>query len=128
MTRGTAVPVNDGNHPKRLFIGCISNQVIPHPHETQRAAGQVSPAVSLMREWNTTFEGLVNVRDYAVGGADAIGSDVFPNLIKIGLCPRVEIVPGHEPGFALRASLFSRSRAKTSSPGISFTLPLLRSS
>ena len=82
--------------------------------------------MALIREGHEVFERPVNVRNHTIGGVYAIGSDVASDLVKGGFGLGVKIVAGHEPDFALRASLFSRRRANTSSPGMSFTVPLCR--
>ena len=58
--------------------------------------------------------------------AGAVGGDVLPDVIEISFRFRVEVIAGHESGWARRAvSLFSRKRANTSSPGINFHFPAL---
>ena len=44
--------MQNGDYPKRLFIRRVGNQVVPHPFEAYRVAGEVRAAVSLMRKGN----------------------------------------------------------------------------
>ena len=69
-----------------------------------------------------------DIRNHAISGTGIFVGDVFPDLGKIDFGLWMEIVAGYAGGLNLRASLFSRNRAKTSSPGMSFTLPVLISS
>jgi hypothetical protein len=62
----------------------------------------------------------------SVGGVDVVLRDVLPNLVDICERVRMEVVAAHPPD--RRRSLFSRSFLNASSPPISFTPPLLRSS
>ena len=70
-------------HPERFFIGCVSDRVVAHPLEPHGPRGEVWPFMALIR--------------------DAIGSDVAPDLVKVGFGLGVKIVAGHVPDFALRA-------------------------
>ncbi len=92
--------------------------------------------MALVWERQQLIEGGQNICDHSAGGVE-VGIQIslgnkFPNLVKIKGSFRVEIVAGHlsrlEPDWERRAALFSRKRAKTSSPGMGFTLPLFKSS
>jgi hypothetical protein len=49
------------------------------------------------------------LRNHPVGDVEIIRADEFPNLVKVNVGFRVEIVSGHEPGCERRAAaLFSR--------------------
>src|SRR5437899_13069857 len=61
-----AVAVHDSNHPEWRFVRRIGYQVISHPFETQRAAGEVRTAVSLLRERHKAIEGSADVRSHAL--------------------------------------------------------------
>ena len=125
---GAATTVNDGYNPQRFFLGRIGNQIITYLNEAQRPGGEVGASVALTGERHKVIESFLDFGSYAVCGGRIIGGDVFRDFVKIGFRFRVKRIAGHEPGFTWRASLLARSRAKTSSPGMAFTLPLFRSS
>ena len=75
-----------------------------------------------------SFDGGQNLPDHPDGSIEIIRRDESPNLVEIVDGSGVKLVAGHESGWERRAALLSRKWAKTSSPGMGFTLPAFRSS
>jgi hypothetical protein len=67
-----------------------------------------------------------NIFRHSIGGRIVLRYEL-PNFIKVEVCLRVEVVPGREC-CERRAAHFALRRATTSSPEVSFALPLLMSS
>ncbi len=85
--------------------------------------------VALVWERHQGANGRENFGDHPIGGVKIVAADKFPNLVEVNTGFRVEVISGHEVGWDRRAAaLFSRKYVSTSSPGMSFTLPLFRSS
>ena len=124
---GIAPAMQDGNDPYRVFVGRVGNEVIVNADETQRAGCQIRTAVAPVMEGNKTADNIENIRYRPIGGVNIVLGYLIPNLIEVGKRFRVESVPAHA-GPVRRSSLFSRRRAKASSPSMGFTRPLFRSS
>src|ERR1022692_3441110 len=75
-----------------------------------------------------SFDGGQNLPDHPVGSIKTIRRDESPNLVEVVDRSGVKLVAGHESGWDRRAALLSRKWARTSSPGMGFTLPAFRSS
>ena len=73
------------------------------------------------------FNGCLDCIDHPVSGLKVVVGYEFPTSGKVNFGFRMQILAGHACS-ARRAALLARSLAKTSSPGIGFTLPLSRSS
>ena len=119
--------MHDGNNPQRLLVRLVSNKVIAHGRETQRAAGEVGAAVASVGNRNKRGNGRFNSIDQPVSSVRVILCDKLPNGVKVKLCFLVERLADHRRS-ARRAALLARRRANTSSPGMGFTLPLASSS
>lgn len=74
-----------------------------------------------------SFNGADDFLYNPVCGIEVINRDEFPNLVKINRGFRMKTI-GDQKIPARREALFARKRAFTSSPLMSFTLPLSRSS
>lgn len=124
------MPVQHGDHPQRLFIGRVGDQIIPEANETQRPAGEISAPVALMREGNQPLDDVEDLYNDAVGGNRTVCCNVAPYIVDILISLRVKFVTRVTCHFECkrRASVFAIRRANASSPGIMFTLPLLMSS
>ena len=96
--------------------------------KTQWTRSQVRASVPLMRKRYKRVDPPQKICNHSIGGIETILGDEIPNPIEIKLRLRMKIVARHDPGVDRRAALFSRKRARTSSPGTGFTLPLFKSS
>lgn len=124
-----SMAVHDGNHPERLFVRRVGDEVIPHANETKRTAGEIRASVTLVGKVNECANRGQNLGDDLIGGCEVIGSDVVLNLVQVKARFGVKLVAGHQPACSRSAAaLFSRKLASISSPGMSLTLPLLISS
>jgi hypothetical protein len=84
--------------------------------------------VANVRKRNYILDGAANLIDYAVGRFTAALAYVHRNFVDVDKGFRMKIVAAAHAGPLRRASIRSCMRAKASSPGISFTRPLLMSS
>ena len=75
--------VHDGNDPKRLFIWCKRDKVIPHALEPDKVVCEIRAAVSLMRNWRQTAQCVPDFSNHAVGGAAVFDRNIFPNRFPL---------------------------------------------
>src|SRR5208283_4310147 len=47
---GIATSMNDGNHPKRLLVGGVNDEVITHKQKSQRSGREIRPGVTGLRK------------------------------------------------------------------------------
>lgn len=80
-----------------------------------------------MRRCYELANGRQDVAYNAFGSIGVIFGNKLPNFVKVGEGFRMKVIPGHECRERCAAILASKY-ASTSSPGMSFALPLLRSS
>lgn len=87
--------MHDRDNPQRLFVGRISDKVIPRICEAQRARGEVGAAVALMRERDKRFDSRLNLINHSISGNVTVLGYEFPNSIEINRGFRVKITPSH---------------------------------
>ena len=121
-----APPMQYRNYRQGFFLWRVSDHILANGLEEQWACGEVRAAVAYARKRDKGMDRFVDFFRRPIGSVQAVASDVFPDLVKIGVRFWVENKFAHEP--ARRSLLFNRSLAKASSPSTGFTRPLLRSS
>src|SRR4051812_34444888 len=100
--------MDDSDDPQRAFVRRIGDEVVSNSLESQWAAGQIGPAMPLMRKRDQGFKRLIDLLNYTVRCGYVVGGDVVPNLVKVVFSFGVKCVTAHEPGLARRAALLSR--------------------
>ena len=124
---GAAPPAHESHNPQGLFVRGVGNEEFSHDNETQRTACEVGAPVTLLRKSDKGLYSGVNLLHHAMRGFGAVLPNVCGQLVYIFKSFWVEIVAAHARPVR-RASILSCNRAKASSPGMSFTFPLLTSS
>src|SRR5579863_3191609 len=81
------------NHPKRLFLRCISNQVFTYNPKTERTRCEIGASVSLIRKRNQRANCIVEFFPHTSRGKHVIGCDVFPDICNIPRCEDAERTP-----------------------------------
>jgi hypothetical protein len=112
--------------PQRLLLRRISDHIFTHQFEPKWARSEVWPSIPLMWKRHEKLNSMQNIFGRLVRGIEVISRDVLPNLVKVNRGFGMKTIPDQEIP-ARRESLFARKRAFTSSPLMSFTLPLSRS-
>jgi len=75
--------MQDGDHPKRLFLRRICHQIIPYSKKSYRTIREIRAAVSTMRKRNEPIQSAVKIGDYPVGCSDIVLGNSIPNLVEI---------------------------------------------
>ena len=82
--------MDDGNDQQGLFIRRVGDQVFPHCPEPQRPGGQIGTSLALMGKRHESADGFVNFIAHPVGSIQAVGGDVFPDVLQVIVCRRVK--------------------------------------
>ncbi len=155
---GAAFTGHDSNNPERLAGRSVGDQVIAHHNEAQRAVRQIGATKPLLGKTHQAFNRPIDFVHQTERGAGAVLPDISRDVVKVREGFWVKGISVHanlqlpacggpygpersENGELVetkakisfhagprRASMFARKRAKASSPGINFTLPLSISS
>jgi len=75
--------MNDGNHPKRLLVGGVNDEVITHKQKSQRSGREIRPGVTGLRKRDRRANCREDFFNYAIGSVDAVSADVLPNFVEI---------------------------------------------
>jgi hypothetical protein len=121
------VAVHDGNHPERLFIRRVGNQVVPHADEAKRAVGKVRAPVATVGKRDQAANGVKDFCNDPVGCIGIVRRDIGAYVVEVSVGFRVKRLSRHA-GRLRSDSVLAIRRAKASSPSMSFTRPLLMSS
>jgi hypothetical protein len=96
ITRGLRAAVQNGNDGERFLIRRIRNYIIAYSVKPQRFRREVGSAVAYVRKRDKGLDRFVDFFPHTIGGVEAVGSDVFPDFVEIGIGLRVEDKSAHE--------------------------------
>lgn len=85
------------NHRERFLIRRVCDHIRAQRLKAQWLRGEVGTAVSDVGERYKRLNRFVDFLAHAVGCVQAVGSNVFPDFVDVGLCLRVENKSAHEP-------------------------------
>jgi hypothetical protein len=88
--------VQNGNDGERFLIRRVGNYIIAYSLKPQRFLREVGSAVAYVRKRDKGLDRFVDFFTDTIGGVEAVGSDVFPDFVEIGIGLRVENKSAHE--------------------------------
>jgi hypothetical protein len=76
-------PMDHSDHPDRIFIGRVRDQVVAHECEAKRPAGQVQATVHNVWGGSDTAERLEDLCREPVSGRHVVSGNEFPDVVEV---------------------------------------------